>query len=31
MFDPESLKQRIGFGGGDSQIWLSDVGLEAEG
>jgi len=26
--DPESAKQRIGFGGGDSQTWIADVAIE---
>jgi len=28
LFDPAGPRQRIGFGGSDSQVWVSSVALE---
>jgi len=29
MLDPETKRQKFGFGGGDSQIWVADIRFEA--
>ncbi len=30
MFDPEIVGAEMGFGGGDSQIWIADAQFRAE-